>query len=41
MPPTVPIAESIDFKTWGVIQQHEYESQVKKIEEIKQLVEFR
>ena len=25
----------------GVIQQHKYESWVKKIEEIKQLVEFR
>jgi len=41
MPPTVPMAERIDYKTYGVIQQHEYESLVKKIEEIKQLVEFR
>ena len=41
MPPTVPMAERIDYKTYGVIEQHEYESEVKKIEEIKQLVEFR
>jgi len=26
MPPTVPMAERIDYKTYGVIQQHEYES---------------
>jgi len=25
-PPTVTIAERIDYKTYGVIQQHEYES---------------
>jgi len=35
------MAERIDYKTCGVIQQHEYESSVKKIEEIKQMVEFR
>ena len=35
------MTERIDYKTKGVIQQHEYESWVKKIEEIKQLVEFR
>jgi len=39
--PIVRIAERIDYKTWGVIQQCEYESLVKKIEEMKQLVEFR
>jgi len=33
--------ERIDYKTYGVIQQHEYESWVKNVEEIKQLVEFR
>jgi len=38
MPPTVSIAECIDYKTYGVTQQREYESWVKKIEEIKQLV---
>jgi len=41
MPPILPIAERIDYKTYGVIQQREYKSWVKKIEEIKQLVEFR
>jgi len=35
------MAERIDYKTYGVIQQHEYASLVKKTEEIKQLVEFR
>jgi len=35
------MSERIDYKTCGVIEQHEYESSVKKIEEIKQLVEFR
>jgi len=40
MPPTVPISERIDYKTYGVIQQREYESWIKKIEEIKQVVEF-
>jgi len=40
MPPIVSIGECIDYKTYGVIQQREYESWVKKIEEIKQLVEF-
>ena len=35
-----PRAERIDYKIYGVIQQLEYESWVKKIEEIKQLVEF-
>jgi len=39
--PVLPIAEHIDYKTWGVIQQREYESWVKNIEEIKQLLEFR
>ena len=35
------MAERIDYRTKGVIQQLEYESWVKNIEEIKQLVEFR
>jgi len=36
-----PRAERIDYKIYGVIQQHEYESWVKKTEEIKErLVEF-
>jgi len=41
---TVPqqsLAERIDYKTYEVIQEREYELWVKKIEEIKQLVEFR
>jgi len=38
--PTVPIAERIHYKTYGVTQQREYESRVKKIEEIKRLREF-
>jgi len=37
MPPTVPVAERIDYKTCGVIQQREHESWDKKIEEIKQM----
>jgi len=41
MPPIVPIGERIDYKTYEVIQQRECESWVKKIEEIKQLVEFK
>jgi len=41
MPPIVPVGECIDYKTYEVIQQREYESWVKKIEDIKQLVEFR
>jgi len=42
MPSVVPIGERIDYKTYGVIQQREYESWVKKVEEIKQrLVEFK
>jgi len=41
MPPVVPISEHIDYKTYGVIQQRECESWVKKIEKIKQLVEFK
>jgi len=41
MPLTVPIAERIDYKTYGVIPQREYDLSVKNIEEIKQLVEFR
>ena len=36
-----PGAERIDYQIQGVIQQREYESRVKKIEQIKQLVEFR
>jgi len=39
--PKQPSVECIDYKISGVIQQREYESWVKKIEEIKQLVEFR
>jgi len=39
MPPRVR-AECIDYKIQGVIQQREYESWAKKIEEITQLVEF-
>jgi len=39
--PNTAVAERIDYKTQGVIQQHEYELWVNKIEEIKQLVEFR
>jgi len=39
--PQQPRAQCIDYKIQRVIQQHEYESWVKKIEEIKQLVEFR
>jgi len=36
-----PQAERIDYKISGVIQQREYESRVKNIEEIKErLVEF-
>ena len=39
--PQKPQAERIDYKIYGVIQQHEYESWVKKTEEIKEgLVEF-
>jgi len=39
--PQQPRAERIDYKILGVIQEREYESWVKKIEEIKQrLVEF-
>jgi len=39
--PQKPQAERINYKIQGVIQQREYESWVKKIEEIKQqLVEF-
>jgi len=34
VPPTAR-AENIDYKISGVIHQHEYESQIKKIEEIK------
>jgi len=41
MHPILPIAERIDYKTEGVMQQREYGSWVKNIEEIKQLVEFR
>jgi len=41
MLPIVPVGEHIDYKTYGVMQQREYESWIKKIEEIKQLVEFR
>jgi len=39
--PQEPGVERIDYKIYGVMQQREYESIVKKIEEIKQLVEFR
>ena len=39
--PIVLVGECIDYKTYGVMQQREYESWIKKIEEIKQLVEFR
>ena len=39
--PQQPRAQCIDYKIQRVIQQHEYESWVKKIEEIKQMVEFR
>jgi len=36
-----PQAERIDYKIYGVVQQHEYESSVKKMEQINQrLVEF-
>ena len=41
MPPTALWTECIDYMIQEVIQHHEYESWVKKIEEIKQLVEFR
>jgi len=34
--PQKPQAEGTDYKIYGVIQQPEYESRVKKIEEIKQ-----
>jgi len=41
MPPILPIAERIDYKIYGVIQQREDELWVKKTEEIKQqLVEL-
>ena len=39
--PQQPQDECIDDKIWRAIQQGEYASWVKKIEEIKQLVEFR
>jgi len=39
--PNSPELNRIDYKIYEVIQQREYESRVKKIEEIKQLVEFR
>jgi len=39
--PTALWAERIDYMIYRVIQHREYESWVKKIEEVKQLVEFR
>jgi len=40
-PPQQSLGERIDYKISRVIQQREYESSVKKTEEIKKLVEFR